>query len=314
MSDTNAVVIVGVKSHIWDARTSLQPEDLELSKEQLPEKAVAGLGSKYTFDRSHLRPLLSARGLLYRTLKEYGVSVGNAYVIPQARYPEVLKEVNEIIANFNKDKEKLKRSAPRIYEEWRENVPERFRPQAGPDKVLEEISGSYLDTIEFEVGSLSKKASNQLSDRLLDEVVQSAEEMFRGSFLRYGNRKEASQRILQPLKRLKTKIESMLFIDAKTWRPVLENITNILDQCPKKGKLQSSHLSSVYVLLVALRGMRDQGIAQSLNGNGNVQGEFPVIPEATSEDQDQGETPDDSDSEEDEETEEPEAAAVGQWF
>jgi len=263
-SPRGKVVIVGVQSHIWDARTSLRPEDLELSAEQLPEKAVAGLGSKYTFDRSRLRPLLASRLALYRTLKERGVSIGNAYVIAEDEYKEAMAKAGEIIADFEKAKRELVTKAPEWYEEWKENIPPKFHPTDGAERVVQEVERSFLATIEFEVSELSQKASNQLSERLLQEVVSGAQDMLRGSFHRYKNRLEATQRILLPLKKLKNKIESMVFVDHETWQPILDEITALLDSVPSKGKLNHKHLSQLYVLLVALVGMRDKSIRDSL--------------------------------------------------
>lgn len=234
--------VVTVVSHIWDARTSLKPEDLGLS--EAPPKEVAGLGSKYLFNRSLLTPMHSARSALYRMLRQIGLPLGGGvWLIEAASYRENAEQLARQIEEFHKERDWLLSNFLVQYRLWHDNLSQKYSDipyQPGKAHALLERTKIKLLTMDVERIEDAEKAG--LAAILRDEIREEA-----GKLCKQLKNEKATRRALNPVARLAEKIKSLAFLDKDDYwsQPLVD-----LDASIKESRAQIGHFSASKSLVV----------------------------------------------------------------
>lgn len=272
MSLSGEVQVVTVTSHIWDARVKLRAEDIGLRPEDLPAQAVAGLGSKYTYDRKVLRVLTSKRGHLQRMLRAIGVNLGGAFVVPAETYENARSKLEKVVADFYHELGKIKAEVSSTYPAWKQSIPEQFRTHLQEGDIDQELSRCSLRINAFHVLEVHAHETSRIEERLVEEVAADAAEMLRGSFGRQANRTEGTQRVLNPLHRLRDKVRSMAsLVSPDIWHPIVDAMDDLLSSLPKTGPLDAVHMRRLYSFLIALSGVESARVREALTGWGAEQ-------------------------------------------
>ncbi|EQD76268.1 hypothetical protein B1B_01804 [mine drainage metagenome] len=262
MSKVGEAYVVTLASHIWDARVKLLAEDIGLRSEDIPVRAVAGLGSKYTYDRKVLSVLSSKRSMLHRMLRNIGVNLGGAFVVPADGYDGAKAKIQDVICEFEHELAKISSAVPTAYPAWRNEIPAQFRPDLTEGEIIQELSGCYLRVNAFHVMEVADREISRIAEKLVEEVAADAAEMLRSSFGRKPGRDEGTQRVLNPLRRLRDKVRSMsTLVDSVIWEPIVEAMDDLLAELPKAGPLDAAHMRRLYSFLIALSGV-DSGRVQ----------------------------------------------------
>ncbi len=266
MSKVGEAYVVTLASHIWDARVKLLAEDIGLRAEDIPVRAVAGLGSKYTYDRKILSVLSNKRGMLHRMLRNIGVNLGGAFVVPADGYERAKEKLQGVISEFEHELKEIRGDVPQAYPAWRNEIPEPFRPDLTEADIIKELSGCYLRVNAFHVMEVADREISRIAEKLVEEVAADAAEMLRGSFGRKSNRDEGTQRVLNPLRRLRDKVRSMSsLVDSAIWEPIVEAMDDLLGELPKTGPLDAAHMRRLYSFLIALSGVDSARVQLALS-------------------------------------------------
>lgn len=228
--------VVTVITHIWDARTKLQPEDIGLN--EAPPKEVAGLGSKYRFDRSQLTPMHSARSALYRALRQIGLPLGGGvWLVEDGLFRKKEKKLNECLAAFDRERDSLLANLPTLYEEWYTNLSKSYKDiPYQPAEAQAQLQRSRMRMVTINVDRVPDNQKSGLANLLREEIKEEASRLYQKL-----KEKNATRRALAPVTRLAEKIRSLAFLDKSDyWTQPLEE----LDEAMEKAQSNSVHFST----------------------------------------------------------------------
>jgi hypothetical protein len=255
----NKVVALNLDIHLWSARKKLRKEDLKrIQSDQIPPPEVASLGSKKICDPKEIAIFDALKRRASRACSAVGVRFLGGYAIPQDKVPDLIKELDEIGAEFDRHKSQFIKRYDAIVGMWIASHPQWeavIRRSITPVKQVESaISFGYqafrvapVSGSEDQEDSLIQKTSG-LADRLFFEVATQAEKTLEESFK---GKATVTRRAIRPLIAIREKLDGLSFLDARV-TPVMTWIEELLDKLPKSGPIEGSALMGIESALVTL--------------------------------------------------------------
>lgn len=261
------MVLVALDVRIWSGRAKLRAEDIRLGQGgELPPREAASLGSKKVFDPQYLRPFERVKKKGERLLYEHGPALMGSWAVPADKLDGLATKLDQLKAEFAGYASDCLTHYEQRFEDWvgQFDHDPAFQKQLRKAKVpVEQLPGRFHFRYAVvrirpadQPGDLQEQVEG-LGDELLADVASEAADLYQRAFAGFGgDDRDYNQRTLRPLKRIREKVNGLLFLDPAA-RPLVQAIDEVLGRLPVRGKLSPSQLVEV-VSLTQLLSERDR--------------------------------------------------------
>ena len=246
---------------LWSARRKMSQEDL--GGAELPPEDLASLGSKRIADPENLKVFGTLKARAFNYLDRHGVRFMSGWAIPEEKAGEIVQELLNIRAEFQKEKEAFLAGYDQNVQAWIEKHHqwgEIIRNSlVGPDYVRARMDFRWQ---LYKVAPLEQHADNTavleaglaeevqgLGGTLFDEVAKSADDIWRRV---YHGKTEVTHKALSPLRTLHAKLTGLSFVEPHV-APVADIVQAALLRMPKKGNITGTDLLLLQGLVCLLK-------------------------------------------------------------
>ena len=246
---------------LWSARRKMSQEDL--GGAELPPEDLASLGSKRIADPENLKVFGTLKARAFNYLDRHGVRFMAGWAIPEEKAGEIVQELLNIRAEFQKEKEAFLADYDQNVQAWIEKHHqwgEIIRNSlVGPDYVRARMDFRWQ---LYKVAPLEQHSDNTavleaglaeevqgLGGTLFDEVAKSADDIWRRV---YHGKTEVTHKALSPLRTLHTKLTGLSFVEPHV-APVADIVQAALLRMPKKGNITGTDLLLLQGLVCLLK-------------------------------------------------------------
>lgn len=246
---------------LWSARRKMSQEDL--GSAELPPEDLASLGSKRIADPENLKVFGTLKARAFNYLDRHGVRFMSGWAIPEEKAGEIVQELLNIRAEFQKEKEAFLAGYDQNVQAWIEKHHqwgEIIRNSlVGPDYVRARMDFRWQ---LYKVAPLEQHADNTavleaglaeevqgLGGTLFDEVAKSADDIWRRV---YHGKTEVTHKALSPLRTLHAKLNGLSFVEPHV-APVADIVQAALQRMPKKGNITGTDLLLLQGLVCLLK-------------------------------------------------------------
>ena len=246
---------------LWSARRKMSQEDL--GGAELPPEDLASLGSKRIADPENLKVFGTLKARAFNYLDRHGVRFMSGWAIPEEKAGEIVQELLNIRAEFQKEKEAFLADYDQNVQAWIEKHHqwgEIIRNSlVGPDYVRARMDFRWQ---LYKVAPLEQHPNNTavleaglaeevqgLGGTLFDEVAKSADDIWRRV---YHGKTEVTHKALSPLRTLHAKLTGLSFIEPHV-APVADLVQAALQRMPKKGNISGTDLLLLQGLVCLLK-------------------------------------------------------------
>ena len=246
---------------LWSARRKMSQEDL--GGAELPPEDLASLGSKRIADPENLKVFGTLKARAFNYLDRHGVRFMSGWAIPEEKAGEIVQELLNIRAEFQKEKEAFLADYDQNVQAWIEKHHqwgEIIRNSlVGPDYVRARMDFRWQ---LYKVAPLEQHPNNTavleaglaeevqgLGGTLFDEVAKSADDIWRRV---YHGKTEVTHKALSPLRTLHAKLTGLSFIEPHV-APVADIVQAALQRMPKKGNISGTDLLLLQGLVCLLK-------------------------------------------------------------
>ena len=115
---TDQVVFIYLDIRCWSGRKTLQPDDLGLSRAQLPPDELVSLGDKRLLDPNALNVFTSLRSAARRACLEVGIRFLGGFLVPLTHSAELLAQLTQLEQRFNTARDAFLQHFDALVEEW----------------------------------------------------------------------------------------------------------------------------------------------------------------------------------------------------
>ncbi|MDD2273790.1 MAG: DUF3150 domain-containing protein [Desulfuromonadaceae bacterium] len=249
------LVVVSLSISLWTGRKKLSPEDLGLDFSKLPPEKLATLGSKKICDPEKLAVFSALKRRAERHCEAVGVRFLGGYAIPEDKAEEVMKVLDGVRDEFEKEKTEFLLEYDRSIREWIEANPE----WAGIIEVGVEPASTAARRLGFTVQVFKVKnidgldkglneQTNSLSERLIFEINQQARQAWEES---YKGRASVTRKALRPIKSMLDKLRGLEFLSPYLISLAVQ-VEDVLATLPKTGPIEGRNLTSLIGILHVL--------------------------------------------------------------
>ena len=246
---------------LWSARRKMSQEDL--GGAELPPEDLASLGSKRIADPENLKVFGTLKARAFNYLDRHGVRFMSGWAIPEEKAGEIVQELFNIRAEFQKEKEAFLAGYDQNVQAWikkHHQWGEIIRNSlVGPDYVRARMDfrwqlykvaplEQHADNIAVLEAGLAEEVQG-LGGTLFDEVAKSADDIWRRV---YHGKTEVTHKALSPLRTLHAKLTGLSFIEPHV-APVADIVQAALQRMPKKGNISGTDLLLLQGLVCLLK-------------------------------------------------------------
>jgi hypothetical protein len=177
--DLPEVVLVQVRTGMWQGTAPLKHEDIDKDEDDLPKKLFK-LGQKRLYPEDVKARFTNIAQRANGILNKNGVSfiLKNTYVVPRMKLPKIWQELDELKTDYNKEADEFVVEFEQIKADWlRENWSHRAKLEAHyPDKDRLRKMFTFKAVI-FEIRGISVKEGDE---EALLETIEDAKKNFEG--------------------------------------------------------------------------------------------------------------------------------------
>ena len=248
------MLVVAPAITIWSARKKMQAEDYGTDKDNLPPDEIATLGVKKLCPPERLRPFNMLKSRATSLLAPHGIPfLPGAWLVPADKASEINKALEEIKADFDREKESFLGDYTRITSDWVMAHPDYaemlVRSMASPDYVRSRLSfGWRAFALRMTRNSNIRDELEGLGNSVFADVAKQAasaqQEVFSG-------RDSVTQKALNPIRALAEKLRGLSFIHPQVLAAT-SLVQSCLERMPAKGEISGSHLGEVLALMTLL--------------------------------------------------------------
>ena len=251
------LVVIYLFFRQWTGTVSMSRADYSVGSDgSLPPEAVAAnYGQKRVIDPVHLRTFDAIKKRADTLLADAGLPFCKGTVVPIEKAPEVVAALNELAVEYNQKRDQFVTEIPRRFQEWMQKNPEFSGriPAPCPEDIANRINADF-SVFRFQplapeidaTGSLTRSV-NGLFGEVIRDVSKRSFQLFRRS-VSGKSADDLSQRTLSGLKLLKTKLESLQFVNSGV-RPIGELVARVLSIMPNKGRFSTEQFNALHAAL-----------------------------------------------------------------
>ena len=248
------MLVIAPAITIWSARRKMQAEDFGDSKDALPPDEIATLGVKKLCPPERLRPFNMLKSRATSLLARHGIPfLPGAWLVPADKAGEINKALEEIKADFDREKESFLGEYTRITSDWvlaHPNYAEMLvKSMASPDYVRSRLSfGWRAFALRMTRNSNIRDELEGLGNSVFADIAKEAAVVQREVF---ADRDSVTQKALNPIRTLAEKLRGLAFV-----HPQIASASTLVQSClermPVKGEISGSHLGEVLALMTLL--------------------------------------------------------------
>lgn len=233
----------------------MRPEDLRLGDgSELPPRDVASLGSKKICDPEALAQFERLKKEAQRQCEQIGVRFLGGYAVPEERIDPVVAALDRISEQFARCKRDFLDRYDRVILDWIDRHPDfadAIRRAVSPvDEVARRLQFDYavyrMRPVD-EAGQLDSKV-NGMGHTLFREVARDAAELFERSV---AGRQQISQRALNPLRRMRDKLDGLSFLDHRV-QPTVTAMDDLFVRLPRTGPITGALFHELMATILIL--------------------------------------------------------------
>ena len=251
------LVVIKIDGSLWSGRKKLRKEDLILADGSvLPPEGLASLGSKRIADPKELLIFTRLKKEAERICLQVGSRFLGGIALPETELPRVRVELGRISKAFEEARRDYLDRYDETIETWINQHPdfsEAIRRAVEPaesvgrllkfDYVIFRVQGPNGDS-----GAPLEQRVDSLSTQLFSEIALMARQFAQGSLI---GKDRASRKILNPLRRIRHKLDGLAFLDVRV-NPVIETITDLIERAPRSGEITGTYLREVLATTLLL--------------------------------------------------------------
>lgn len=239
----NTVVFSLGETRLWTGRAKLKPEDFGVDEDQLPPEALTSLGSKKIISPTHIKPLQQIRYKMRRACLEVGTRFLGGFAVAVDEAEALVRKLEKLVKEGDSRKATFLATFDQRIREWHAQNPQwkHILSEGTPekDKIGKRIGFGYHAFLVQQPTSANVAQSllgavDMMGNNLIDEIVGEARQFVKTSLT--SGREDASQKTVNPIRRLARKMVALSFID-----PSLESmagaINALLAKIPSTGKV-----------------------------------------------------------------------------
>ena len=251
---TDKMLVIAPAITIWSARRKMQAEDFGDSKDALPPDDIASLGVKKLCPPEKLRPFAMLKSRATSLLARHGIPfLPGAWLVPADKASELNKALEEIKADFDREKESFLNDYTRITSDWVMAHPDfaemLVKSMASPDYVRSRLSfGWRAFALRMTRNSNIRDELENLGNSVFIDIAKEAAVVKREVF---ADRDSVTQKALNPIRALAEKLRGLSFIHPQVLAAT-SLVQSCLERMPAKGEISGSHLGEVLALLSLL--------------------------------------------------------------
>ena len=251
---TDKMLVIAPAINIWSARRKMQAEDFGDSKDALPPDDIASLGVKKLCPPEKLRPFAMLKSRATSLLARHGIPfLPGAWLVPADKASELNKALEEIKADFDREKESFLNDYTRITSDWVMAHPDfaemLVKSMASPDYVRSRLSfGWRAFALRMTRNSNIRDELENLGNSVFIDIAKEAAVVKREVF---ADRDSVTQKALNPIRALAEKLRGLSFIHPQVLAAT-SLVQSCLERMPAKGEISGSHLGEVLALMTLL--------------------------------------------------------------
>lgn len=252
------MALVDLDVRIWSGRAKLRAEDINVGHDgQLPPEEASSLGSKKVFDPYYLRPFDRLKKAGERILAEQGQSLLGAWAVPVDGLDRLTGRLDDLKRQFGEAEAEFRAHYDDRFEDWvaqfhrYPDFQQHLRKARVPSDAIVGRFHFRYSIVRIRAADTSGDLQAQvegLGDEMLEDVAQEAAELHRRAFAGFGgDDRHYSQRTLRPLKRIRDKLNGLMFLDSAA-HVLVSAIDAVLGRLPARGKLTPGQIVEVVSL------------------------------------------------------------------
>jgi len=239
----NTVVFSLGETRLWTGRAKLKPEDFGVEEDQLPPEALASLGSKKIISPARIKPLQQIRYKMRRACLEVGTRFLGGFAVALDESEALVRKLEKLVKEGESRKATFLATFDQGIREWHGQNPQwkHILSEGTPekDKIGKRIGFGYHAFLVQQPSNDSVAqnllgAVDMMGNNLIDEIVGEARLFVKTSLT--SGREDASQKTVNPIRRLARKMVALSYID-----PALGSMANavhaLLAKIPTTGKV-----------------------------------------------------------------------------
>lgn len=237
------LVICHINCSIWSGRKKLRPEDFRLPDgSHLPPSEVASLGSKKICDPEALNHFERLKKEAQRQCELVGVRFLGGYAIPESLVKNIIPELDRIAQSFQHHKHLFLANYDAVTKGWVEKHPNFAEAITRAISPIQDVQERFqFDYTLYRMKPAKQKAELEekvagMGNTLLGEIARDANELFK---LSIAGKDQLSQRAINPLRRMHSKLSGLAFLDNRT-QPIIDTLGNLLERFPTTGGITGS--------------------------------------------------------------------------
>jgi len=239
----NTVVFSLGETRLWTGRAKLKPEDFGVEEDQLPPEALASLGSKKIISPARIKPLQQIRYKMRRACLEVGTRFLGGFAVALDEAEALVRKLEKLVKEGESRKATFLATFEQGVREWHGQNPQwkHILSEGTPekDKIGKRIGFGYHAFLVQQptTDSVAQNllgAVDMMGNNLIDEIVSEARQFVKTSLT--SGREDASQKTVNPIRRLARKMFALSYID-----PALGSMATavqaLLSKIPSTGKV-----------------------------------------------------------------------------
>ncbi len=208
------------------------------------DEIAANYGQKRVIDPQELNVFEKLKKRADTILRDTGLPFCKGYAVPVSKAEEVYKALKDVAEEYNAERDRLISNIGQLCQDWSQKNPGCTLPTVLAENVSGRINADFsamsfqpLDT-QYDPQQKNQQAKTQVSGGLwqtmLSEVAERASGLLKKSVLNK-SAEDLSQRTLNVLKGIESKIESLLFLNTGM-QPLQTFVKQLLEEMPTKGR------------------------------------------------------------------------------
>lgn len=239
----NTVVFSLGETRLWTGRAKLKPEDFGVEEDQLPPEALASLGSKKIISPARIKPLQQIRYKMRRACLEVGTRFLGGFAVAVDEAESLARKLEKLVKEGDSRKATFLATFDQGIRDWHGQNPQwkHILSEGTPekDKIGKRIGFGYhaflvQQPANDNVAQSLLGAVDMMGNNLIDEIVGEARQFVKTSLT--SGREDASQKTVNPIRRLARKMVALSYIDPALGS-MASAIHSLLAKIPSTGKV-----------------------------------------------------------------------------
>jgi len=237
----------------YTGRKSLSKAEKARMGIDAPEDLLS-VGYKKVIDPKEVAIFQTLKKNAERLCYKHGARFLGGFAVESTKAQELTRELKVVKEQYEEARKNFLASYKRKMDEWRNQHPgyesmitDSLTPGQLEHKLRFGVQTVQVMPVESECSNLDDKVSG-LGGRVLHEISQDANRLWDASLR---GRDRVSQKVLNPIRAMKEKLDSLSFVDPRL-SYMVDHIEGVLAELPKTGYMESGDVAKIAGLVLVL--------------------------------------------------------------